>query len=50
MNKLTNIGLEKKDSAEIADKLNEKHPQKHDFYPIVMSLLQTVDTTVDNIH
>jgi transcriptional regulator with XRE-family HTH domain len=35
---------------QIADKLNEKHPQKHDFYPIVMSLLQTVDTTVDNIH
>ena len=35
---------------QIADKLNEKHPQKHDFDPIVMTLLQTVDTTVDNIH
>ena len=36
--------------AQIAEKLNNKHPQKHDFYPIVMSLLQTIDTTVDNIH
>lgn len=35
---------------QISDKLNSKHPQKHDFYPIVMSLLQTIDTTVDNIH
>jgi transcriptional regulator with XRE-family HTH domain len=35
---------------QISDKLGEKHPQKHDFYPIVMTLLQTVDTTVDNIH
>ncbi|WP_295234076.1 helix-turn-helix transcriptional regulator [Sediminibacterium sp.] len=35
---------------QISDKLSDKHPQKHDFYPIVMSLLQTVDTTVDNIH
>lgn len=35
---------------QISDKLNAKHPQKHDFYPIVMSLLQTIDTTVDNIH
>ena len=34
----------------IASKINTKHPQKHDFYPIVMSLLQTVDSTVDNIH
>lgn len=35
---------------QISDKINSKHPQKHDFYPIVMSLLQTIDTTVDNIH
>lgn len=35
---------------QIAEKLSEKYPQKHDFYPIVMGLLQTVDTTVDNIH
>lgn len=34
----------------IAGKINTKHPQKHDFYPIVMSLLQTIDNTVDNIH
>lgn len=34
----------------ISGKITSKHPQKHDFYPIVMSLLQTIDTTVDNIH
>ena len=34
----------------ISSKITSKHPQKHDFYPIVMSLLQTIDTTVDNIH
>lgn len=34
----------------IAGKIASKHPQKHDFYPIVMSLLQTIDNTVDNIH
>ncbi len=35
---------------QISEKLNDKHPQKHDFYPIIMSLLRTVDTTIDNIH
>lgn len=35
---------------QVAEKLNTKHPQKHDFYPVVMSLLRTIDTTIDNIH
>jgi transcriptional regulator with XRE-family HTH domain len=31
-------------------KLEDKHPQKHDFYPVIMSLLQSVDTTVGSVH
>lgn len=31
-------------------KLDEKHPQKHDFYPVIMSLLQSVDSTVASVH
>jgi transcriptional regulator with XRE-family HTH domain len=31
-------------------KLEEKHPQKHDFYPVIMSLLQSVDSTVASVH
>lgn len=31
-------------------KLEEKHPQKHDFYPVIMSLLQSVDSTVAGVH
>jgi transcriptional regulator with XRE-family HTH domain len=31
-------------------KLEDKHPQKHDFYPVIMSLLQSVDATVASVH
>jgi transcriptional regulator with XRE-family HTH domain len=31
-------------------KLDDKHPQKHDFYPVIMALLQSVDTTVSSVH
>ncbi|HEX5668247.1 MAG TPA: helix-turn-helix transcriptional regulator [Chitinophagaceae bacterium] len=34
----------------IKQKLDEKHPQKHDFYPVIMSLLQSVDSTVASVH
>lgn len=31
-------------------KLEEKKFQKHEFFPVVMSLLQTIDTTLSNAH
>lgn len=31
-------------------KLDEKSPQKHDFYPVVMALLQSMDSTITNVH
>ena len=31
-------------------KLDEKSPQKHDFYPVVMALLQSLDSTISNVH
>lgn len=31
-------------------KLDEKAPQKHDFYPVVMALLQSLDSTISNVH
>lgn len=31
-------------------KLEDKHPQKHDFYPVVMALLQSVDSTINSVH
>lgn len=31
-------------------KLDDKHPQKHDFYPVIMALLQSIDSTVSNVH
>jgi transcriptional regulator with XRE-family HTH domain len=36
--------------AHISEKINVKYPQKHDFYPVIMTLLRTIDTTIDNIH
>lgn len=33
----------------IREKLNEKPPQKHDFYPVIMALLQSLDSTVENV-
>jgi hypothetical protein len=34
----------------VKSKLEEKHPQKHDFYPVIMALLQSVDSTVTSVH
>lgn len=34
----------------ISEKTESKHPQKHEFYPVVMALLQAVDNTLDNIN
>jgi transcriptional regulator with XRE-family HTH domain len=34
----------------IAAKLKSKHPTKHEFYPVIMAILQTVDTTVESVH
>lgn len=34
----------------IRAKLEDKSPQKHDFYPVVMALLQSVDSTISNVH
>jgi len=33
----------------IQSKLNEKVPAKHEFYPVIMALLQTLDTTLENV-
>jgi transcriptional regulator with XRE-family HTH domain len=34
----------------VAAKLKSKHPTKHEFYPVIMAILQTVDTTVESVH
>jgi transcriptional regulator with XRE-family HTH domain len=34
---------------EISDKLNSKIPEKHAHYPVVMALLHTIDTTIEEI-
>ena len=34
----------------IQSKLAEKKSVKHEFYPVVMALLQTIDTTLENVH
>jgi len=34
----------------IREKLNKRHPAKHDFYPLLMSLLHTIENTVEEIH
>lgn len=33
----------------IRNKIESKNPQKHEFYPVVMALLQSVDTTINNV-
>ena len=33
----------------IQSKLTEKKSVKHEFYPVVMALLQTLDTTLENV-
>lgn len=34
----------------IRKKIESKKAEKHDFYPVIMALLQSVDTTVGNVH
>ena len=34
----------------LKEKLNKKHPLKHEIYPVIMSLLQTVDTTIEYVY
>jgi transcriptional regulator with XRE-family HTH domain len=34
----------------IRRKIESKNAEKHDFYPVIMALLQSVDTTVSNVH
>ncbi|TAG30296.1 MAG: XRE family transcriptional regulator [Sphingobacteriia bacterium] len=34
----------------VAEKLETKHPLKHDFYPLLMSLISTLDNTIDQVH
>lgn len=34
----------------VRDKLDDKSPLKHDFYPVIMALLQSVDSTISNVH
>ena len=35
--------------ASIQARLEEKKPLKHEFYPVIMALLQTLDTTLENV-
>jgi transcriptional regulator with XRE-family HTH domain len=34
---------------QIRKKIESKNPQKHEFYPVVMALLQSVDMTLSNV-
>lgn len=34
----------------IKERLTNKHPMKHDFYPVLMSLFQTIENTIEEIH
>jgi transcriptional regulator with XRE-family HTH domain len=31
-------------------KLESKYPLKHEFYPVLMSICQTMDTTIEQVH
>lgn len=33
----------------VREKLTDKSPQKHDFYPVIMALLQSMDSTIENV-
>ncbi|MFY8003614.1 MAG: helix-turn-helix domain-containing protein, partial [Chitinophagaceae bacterium] len=33
----------------ILNKIKQRNPQKHDFYPVIMALFQTIDTTLENV-
>jgi transcriptional regulator with XRE-family HTH domain len=34
----------------IRKKLETRNPEKHEFYPVIMALLQSVDMTLGNVH
>lgn len=34
----------------IKNRLGERSPQKHDFYPVIMSMMKTIDTTISHVH
>jgi transcriptional regulator with XRE-family HTH domain len=35
---------------QIRKKIEGKSPEKHEFYPVIMALLQSVDMTMGNVH
>ncbi len=35
---------------QIRKKIESRNPQKHEFYPVIMALLQSVDMTIGNVH
>jgi transcriptional regulator with XRE-family HTH domain len=35
---------------QISNKLKNRNPAKHEFYPVIMALLQSVDMTIENVH
>jgi transcriptional regulator with XRE-family HTH domain len=35
---------------QIKKKIKSRGPEKHEFYPVVMALLQSVDMTIENVH
>jgi transcriptional regulator with XRE-family HTH domain len=34
----------------IRKKIKSRNPEKHEYYPVIMALLQSVDMTVENVH
>jgi transcriptional regulator with XRE-family HTH domain len=34
----------------LEEKIRDKNPQKHEFYPVIMAMLQAVDNTLINVH
>ena len=35
---------------QIRKKIETRSPEKHEFYPVIMALLQSVDMTIGNVH
>jgi hypothetical protein len=35
---------------QVRKKIESKSPEKHEFYPVIMALLQSVDMTLGNVH
>ena len=34
----------------LKQRLGERSPQKHDFYPVILSMMKTIDSTISNVH